>query len=149
MRSDLDATGGAVGRAAGAVRIAPYVTAAVIGDESERAAARRQARAPIAFYVGKMGTFYASMLRRHGFEEDVEAIKRGWETGHASALDAVSDRLLDATAMVGTALEVAAKLADWRARGVDQPLISMPSGSVDEAAGKLQALADALRLNAG
>jgi alkanesulfonate monooxygenase SsuD/methylene tetrahydromethanopterin reductase-like flavin-dependent oxidoreductase (luciferase family) len=149
LRSQLDEVGRAAGREAGSVRIAPYITTAIVEDEAERAQARRQARAPIAFYVGKMGTFYASMLERHGFADDVEAIKRGWTAGQASALDAVSDRLLDATAIVGTATEFATHLADLRFRGVDQPLLSMPSGTVDQAARKLQSLADAVGLRRG
>jgi F420-dependent oxidoreductase-like protein len=143
LRADLDHSGVGAGRPAGSTRIAPYITAQIIVDEAERAAARRQARSPVAFYVGKMGTFYASMLSRHGFNADVEAIKRGWEIGHAAAFEAVSNRLLDATAIIGTPSEIVARLRGLHELGVDEPLIGMPSGTPEQAAAKLEALANA------
>lgn len=141
LRARLDSASGSAGRPAGSVRIAPYITVGVISDDAECQAARRRARGPIAFYVGRMGTFYARMLRRHGFGEEVEAILRGWERGRDGALDAVSDRLLDATAIVGAPPEVVRTLRRWRALGVDEPLISMPPGTPDQAAPVLEALA--------
>lgn len=141
LRAQLDAGSREAGRPVGSVRIAPYITTAVILDESRREVARRQARAPLAFYVGRMGTFYAEMLARHGFPDEVAAIQRGWESGQQAALDAVSDRLLDATAIIGTPAEVVAKLREWRALGMDEPLISMPPGSPDQAGAVLDALA--------
>jgi F420-dependent oxidoreductase-like protein len=146
LRSELDQSAVRTERPAGATRIAPYVVAPIIADEGERASARRHARGPIAFYVGRMGTFYAAMLSRHGFGADVAAIKRGWESGHAAALEAVSDRLLDATALVGTPTEIVDRLTALRRLGVDEPLLGMPSGTVEEAAPKLEALADAAGL---
>src|SRR5579885_1012338 len=141
LRSQLDAASANAGRHAGSAQIAPYITTAIIMDEREREIARRKARQPIAFYVGRMGTFYAEMLSNHGFAEDVAAIKQGWEQGQASALDAVSDRLLDATAIVGTPAEIVARLREWQALGVDEPLISLPPGSPDEVGPRLEALA--------
>ena len=93
-----------------------------------------------------MGTFYGEMLSRHGFSEEVAAIVKGWESGHKSAIAAVSDRLLDATAIIGTPDEVVARLREWQALGMDEPLISMPSGSADQAAARLEALAHAAGL---
>jgi F420-dependent oxidoreductase-like protein len=146
LRADLDYGARKAGRVTGTTGIAPYVTVQIILDEAERAAARRQARGPVAFYVGKMGTFYASMLSRHGFGADVAAIKRGWESGHAAAFVAVSDRLLDATAIVGTPSEIVARLRQLRRLGVDEPLITMPPGTPEQAAPKLAALAEAAGL---
>ena len=146
LRNQLDAGALRAGRPETSTRIAPYITVGVVDSEEGREAARRQARGPIAFYVGRMGTFYADMLARHGFAEEVAAIKRGWESGHASACAAVSDRLLDATAIVGTPTEVVATLRAWRRLGVDEPLISMPDGTADEAAPRLEALARAAGL---
>jgi F420-dependent oxidoreductase-like protein len=141
LRAQLDAASTAAGRTAGSVQIAPYITAAIILDEREREIARRKARQPVAFYVGRMGTFYAEMLAHHGFADEVAAIKKGWEQGQASALDAVSDRMLDATAIVGTPAEMVAQLREWQALGVDEPLISLPPGGPDEAGPRLEALA--------
>jgi alkanesulfonate monooxygenase SsuD/methylene tetrahydromethanopterin reductase-like flavin-dependent oxidoreductase (luciferase family) len=146
LRTDLDRSAVLAGRSTGETRIAPYLVAPVIGDEAERASARRHARGPVAFYIGRMGTFYAAMLSRHGFGAEVEAIRRGWESGHAAALEAVSDRLLDATAIVGTPAEIVARVAELQRLGVDEPLLGMPSGTVEEAAPKLEALAKAAGL---
>lgn len=141
LRARLDRASARVGRPPGSVRIAPYLTAEIILDEAEREAARQRARGPLAFYVGRMGTFYAEMLRRHGFARDVEKISTGWATGRSAAQNAVSDGLLDATALVGTPSEIADRLSELQALGVDEPLLSMPSGPLDAAAPKLEALA--------
>ena len=63
---------------------------------------RMAARGPIAFYVGRMGTYYYEMLERHGFEAEVAKIKEGWAARDPKAAAAgVSDRMLDQTAIVG------------------------------------------------
>ncbi|MEO7001085.1 MAG: LLM class flavin-dependent oxidoreductase [Ktedonobacterales bacterium] len=143
LRAQLDAGSRTADRPAGSVKIAPYIMCEVVLDEGERVAARRRAAGPIAFYVGKMGTFYADMLRNHGFGEDVEAIIKGWERGQGAALAAVSDRLLDATAIIGTADEVVARLRDWRRLGMDEPLLSLPGGTAAQSIPRLEALAHA------
>ena len=112
----------------------------VVADEAQREGARQRAREPIAFYIGRMGRFYAEMLERYGFAEEVAAVRRGREAGPRAAAAAVTDAMLDATAIVGTPEEVRATLDAWAALGVDQPLISMPPGSPDEAALVLEAL---------
>ena len=111
-----------------------------MADEVARAQARDEARGPIAFYAGRMGRFYAEMLERYGFADEVAAIRRGWQEGPEAATAAVSDRMLDATAIVGTVDEVRAKIDAWAALGVDQPLLSMPPGTPDEAGQVLEAL---------
>ena len=146
LRQQLDEGSARADRPAGSVSIAPYLTVEIALDEGERQAARMRAAAPIAFYVGRMGTFYAEMLTRHGFGDDVAAILKGWESGHRSAIAAVSDQLLDATAIVGTPDEVVARLREWQALGMDEPLISMPGGTAEEAAARLEALAHAAGL---
>lgn len=140
LRAALDRGSARAGRAPGSAAIAPYITTQVVLDEASRTRAREAAKAPLAFYVGRMGRFYAEMLARNGYAEDVAAIQRAWQAGAAAASAAVSDALLDATGLVGTPGEVREKLAAWRALGVDQPLISMPGGAVDEAGAVLEAL---------
>ncbi|MDP9374437.1 MAG: LLM class flavin-dependent oxidoreductase [Chloroflexota bacterium] len=138
----LDEGAVAAGRPPGGTAIAPYITTAVVpeGDERAREIARMKAREPIAFYVGRMGRFYAEMLARYGYADEVAAIQRGWQEGPKAAVAAVSDKMLDATAIVGTPSEVRAKLREWAALGVDQPLISLPPGSSDAVAPILDAL---------
>lgn len=141
LRTHLDDGSAKAGRPAGSVSIAPYLTVVIVMDEAERQAARLRAAGPVAFYVGRMGTFYAEMLRNHGFSDDVAAIIKGWESGQKGAIAAVSDELLDATAIIGTPDEVVTRLREWQALGMDEPLISLPDGSPDQVAARLEALA--------
>ena len=140
LRQLLDQGAAAAGRPAGGTAIAPYITTAIIADEAQREAARLKAREPIAFYIGRMGRFYAEMLARYGYAAEVAAVQEGWRTGPDTARERVSDAMLDDTAIVGTTDEVRAKLADWHALGVDEPLISMPPGTPDQAGAVLEAL---------
>jgi len=100
---------------------------------------------PLAFYIGRMGDYYADMLTRHGYGADVEQVQEAWKHKEKNPAEAVSPELLEATAIIGTPREVVAKLDQWAASGVDEPLMGMPLGSVDEVGAKLSALMDALR----
>lgn len=142
----LDEGSAAAGRPAGSVTIAAYITTEVLLDESERAAAIRRASGPIAFYIGRMGTFYADMLASHGFADEVAAVKQGWESGQQGGIAAVSPRLLDATALIGTAEEIAARLREWQALGLQEPLLSLPQSARETVTPRLEALARALGL---
>jgi F420-dependent oxidoreductase-like protein len=100
------------------------------GDE---ASIRAQARAPIAFYVGRMGTFYYEMLTRNGFGEEVEKIRAAWSNRDArGAAEAVSDRMLDQTAVVGPLDRCKEEIDERRALGMDLPLIQMPGRDATE-----------------
>lgn len=145
MRRMLDAGSARAGRAAGSVSIAPYITTEILMDESKRQAARDRARGPIAFYIGRMGVFYAEMLARHGYAADAEDVKRGWEAGPKTAARGVSDALLDATAIIGTPEEIAVQLKAWQQLGVNEPIITMPSGTPEQAGQALEALMQAVQ----
>lgn len=140
LRAQLDAGAARAGRPPGSTRIAAYITAAAIADEGQRAAARDVARDPLAFYVGRMGRFYAEMLARYGYAEEVAAIQAGWRVGPEAARAAVSDRLLDDTAIVGTPAEIRARLAAWHMQGLDEAAISLPPGPLADTAAILRAI---------
>jgi F420-dependent oxidoreductase-like protein len=107
--------------------VAPSIGVYVIGDGDDSEEVRRHARQPIAFYVGRMGVFYYQMLQRMGFEGEVAAIRAAWDRGDpGGAAAAVSDRMLDATAVIGSAEECSEKLAEWHALGGDLPIINLP-----------------------
>ncbi len=148
LRAQLDEGARLAGRPAHSAAIAPYVTSIILdenADENERAAARLLAAGPLAFYIGRMGDYYADMLTRHGYGADVERVQEAWKHKEKNPAEAVSPELLEATAIIGTPREVVAKLDQWAASGVDEPLVGMPAGSVDEVGAKLSALMDALR----
>ncbi len=140
LRALLDEGSAKAGRPPGSVEIASYITTAIITDESQREAARQKARDPIAFYVGRMGRFYAEMLAHQGYPKEVEAIIAAWKNGPEAARAAVTDAMLDDTAIVGTVDEAREKLANWFKLGLDQALISLPAGEPEEARTILSAL---------
>src|SRR6266568_1151859 len=149
LRAQLDEGARLAGRPLHSAAIAPYITSAIVpenANEEQRAAIRFKAAAPLAYYIGKMGVYYAQMLTRNGFGVEVQAVIEGWKQGMKSAIEAVDPQMLDAVSIIGTPKEVVAKLDQWAASGVDEPLLAMPAGSVDEAASELGALKDALDL---
>ena len=148
MRQQLDEGSSLAGRPPHSAAIAPYITTVIVSEnatEEELASARFQAAAPLAYYIGKMGVYYAQMLTRNGFGGEVLAVQEGWKQGMKGGVAAVSPDLLDAVSIVGTPKEMVAKLDTWAEAGVDEPLISMPGGSVDEAGSKLSELMAALK----
>ncbi|HLI90259.1 MAG TPA: LLM class flavin-dependent oxidoreductase [Ktedonobacteraceae bacterium] len=148
LREQLDEGARIAGRPPHSAAIAPYITSVILPEnagEQVRQVAREHAAAPLAYYIGRMGVYYAQMLSRNGFEEDVQAVIAGWQQGMKSAIAAVSQRMLDATSIIGTPREMVARLDQWAAAGVDEPLLSMPEGPVDEAGTQLGALMDALK----
>ena len=120
------------GKARGDITVAPSIVLQ-ISDEGSREAVRAAARGPIAFYVGRMGTYYYEMLTRNGFEQEVAAIRAGWEARDPKAAAAgVSDRMLDQTAIVGSLERCKEELDERRGLGVDLPLINMVGRDASE-----------------
>ena len=65
--------------------------------------ARAASASTLAFYIGRMGTFYAAQLTRLGYgESKVETIKEAWAGGSRAAGEAVPAQLVDATGCVGS-----------------------------------------------
>jgi F420-dependent oxidoreductase-like protein len=121
------------GRAAGRERheltVAPAIGVCVVGDDGREEACRR-ARQPVAWYVGRMGVFYYKMLQRMGFEREVADIRAAWDRRDPEgAAAAVSDRMLEATNVVGDPDECRDKLEEWRASGADLPIINLSVGA--------------------
>ena len=75
---------------------------------------------------------------------EVAADREGWADGHDAAVAGVSDEMVDETALVGTADEIAAKLERWTADGLDQPVLGI-AGDEEKKARTLSALAPLLR----
>ena len=75
---------------------------------------------------------------RNGFEAEVAACRAAWaERDQGKAIAAISDRMLDETAIVGTLDECAEKLAQRYAAGVTMPIINLPVGETPEDTGRM------------
>jgi alkanesulfonate monooxygenase SsuD/methylene tetrahydromethanopterin reductase-like flavin-dependent oxidoreductase (luciferase family) len=113
------------GRDPSAVDVACYIRAAV-GDDA--AAVQRALGQETARYVAL--DFYRQMLEQSGFERETAAIMTALPRGWDAAAAAVSDRLLEAVALLGGGDGWRARLAEYRAAGVTSPVIApVPVGA--------------------
>jgi F420-dependent oxidoreductase-like protein len=148
LRALLDEGAEKAGRLPHSAAITPFITSSILSEnatEQDVLAARMQAATPLAYYISRMGVYYAQALIRHGFGDEVQAVIEAGKQGMKSAIQAVSPQMLDAITVIGTPQQVVAKLDRWAKLGVDEPLLALPSGSVDEAAAHLSALMTALK----
>ena len=104
--------------------VAPMVLTA-IGDDV--AAARDVVRPDMALYVGAYGSrtrnFYADLVRRYGFEAEVDAIQGAALEGRmGDATAAVTDEMVDTLALVGPAAFVRDRLQRYGEAGVTSVL---------------------------
>ena len=115
------------GRDPSAITCAPFTTALPIGHE----AGRRRSREGIAFYVGGMGDYYRELLERFGFREECARITDLYrdKTTRGEAVDAVTDAMVDALCVVGTANECVEELRRRRNYGIDLPILNLPDMS--------------------
>ena len=129
----------AAGREPKAVTVKAPGIVHVTGDVARAKAAHA---GNLAFYVARMGTFYAEQLTRLGFGEEVEAIKRAWTAGGAmAAANAVAPRLLAEINYVGDVNGAVERLKAQEAAGADLHQVEVDDGLDGESFGKtLEAL---------
>ena len=93
-----------------------------IGDT--RAASLAVLRPGVAFYTGFFPR-YNRMMAEHGFVAEAAAIAAAWAKGDREAAErAVSDGMIEATAIVVTPEQCRARLEAYRQSGVDVPIIT-------------------------
>jgi alkanesulfonate monooxygenase SsuD/methylene tetrahydromethanopterin reductase-like flavin-dependent oxidoreductase (luciferase family) len=111
----------AMARAAGRDPSALQVSASapvVVTDHPERA--RTGHAGFLAFYAGRMGTFYAEQLTNFGFGDEVVKIKQAWDARDAkAAAAAVSRRMLDDMCYCGGVEGARERIAAHEAAGAD------------------------------
>lgn len=89
-----------------------------------RGAAFAVLRPGLAFYAGFFPR-YNRMMAEHGFANEAAAIAEAWASGdRAAAEHAVSDALIDATSIAGTPEQCRARIEEYRATGLDLPILS-------------------------
>jgi F420-dependent oxidoreductase-like protein len=104
--------------------VAPMVLTAIDDDV---AAARDVVRPDIALYVGAYGprtrNFYADLVRRYGFEAEVDAIQGAALEGRmGDAAAAVTDEMVDTLTLAGPAALVRDRLQGYSEAGVTSVL---------------------------
>lgn len=89
-----------------------------------RDAAFAELRPGLAFYLGFFPR-YNRMMAEHGFPDEAAAIAEAWQRGDRQAAErTVSDAMIDATSIAGTAEQCRAKIEAYRRSGFDLPIIS-------------------------
>jgi F420-dependent oxidoreductase-like protein len=116
----------------------------VNGSQLEGILASRKGE--LAFSLGGMGTastnFYNDAYSRQGWADVAAAVRDAWQAGdRARAADLVTDDMVLATTLIGTADRVRDRLRTWRDVGVDQVRL-YPAGDTIDA--KLANLAEAV-----
>ncbi len=123
MRAHLVAGAAKAGRSAeaDAMTISSLLPVAVADS---REAAFDRMRPGFAAYTGYFPR-YNRMTADQGFAEEAAAIGKAWARGdREAAAAAVSNELIDATAIAGTAADCRAKIAAYRDSGLDLPILS-------------------------
>lgn len=122
---------------ASSVPIAGYVTCFV---DVDAAAARQTARAVVAF--NSTVSTYRPVLSHHGFDEQADEIRAAWERGDfAGMAAAVSDEMVDAIALAGTAEQVRAQFEARRDQLFEHTLLWSPVGGLDSVRAVIDAFA--------
>lgn len=106
------------GREPGACTVHAYVHVGVCDTERARPTARRD------LFSYAVVPAYARAFERAGFEAEVAAVGRAHAAGdRRAAVDAISDRMVDAIDICGDEATVRSAVAAYRAGGVDVPVI--------------------------
>ena len=120
-RARIAAGAARAGRDAAAIEITSLLPASVSSDRETALAA---ARPGLAFYAGFFPR-YNRLLAESGFPEEAAAVARAWAAGDsAGAARAVTDDMIAATGIAGTAAECRDRLDAYRDAGLDLPIIS-------------------------
>lgn len=94
----------------------------------------------VAFYIGRMGVYYARQLERFGFESEVAAVKTAWKDGSAAALAAVPAAMRTRLGTVGDVEECRERLAAEDAAGADIHRVNVIADDLKSYASTLERL---------
>ena len=140
LRRQLDDAATAAGREAGCVTIAPNTSVHVTDGRNDEAQ-WQAARAPLHFYMNRMGTFYWQMLAREGFEAEVKASRDAWaQRDKAGSIAAISDEMVREIQVVGPIGSVREQLQERSALGAELQMVQMPPGDPASVGAYLESL---------
>jgi alkanesulfonate monooxygenase SsuD/methylene tetrahydromethanopterin reductase-like flavin-dependent oxidoreductase (luciferase family) len=129
-------------RTAADIDLAPATLTAVTepADEARQLCARH-----LAYYVGRMGTFYHELMTSSGFGDEADRIRERWQQGdRQGAATQVSRAMLDALVIAGTRDDCLRAIEARRAAGIEHVVLFPPHGSsIDMVKNTLRALGPA------
>jgi alkanesulfonate monooxygenase SsuD/methylene tetrahydromethanopterin reductase-like flavin-dependent oxidoreductase (luciferase family) len=105
-----------------------------------RARAEAAHAGTVAFYIGRMGVYYARQLERFGFAAEVAGVKEAWKTGSEAALAAVPPAMRARLGTVGDVEECRERLAAEKEAGADIHRINVVADNTQEYARTLERL---------
>jgi coenzyme F420-dependent oxidoreductase len=127
FRRDIETGARRVGRSLEAIDVAPYILSCVSEDVE---AARRLVQAHLAYYIGGMGAFYANLIARYGFEDEVARVRAAWaRRDRQAAANHVSDTMVAHMTICGSPQEGQMQLERYRAASVTLPIVSFAHGA--------------------
>ncbi len=132
------------GRTREDLEISPTLQVAIDGDLD---AARSVVKAGLLLYLGGMGSrktnFYVDLTHRFGFGEVADEVQSLYLDGkREDAYNAIPDELVNATSLVGSEEEVAARIERLAAAGVDRLICSPVHMDKDQRMHTIDRLAD-------
>jgi alkanesulfonate monooxygenase SsuD/methylene tetrahydromethanopterin reductase-like flavin-dependent oxidoreductase (luciferase family) len=93
--------------------------AAVVATGEARTRAEMAQAGTTAFYIGRMGVYYARQLERFGFGAEVAAVKEAWSKGSAAAAAAVPPAMRERLGTVGDIAACRERITAEAAAGAD------------------------------
>ena len=105
---------------------------AVVATGEARTRAEMAQAGTTAFYIGRMGVYYARQLERFGFNAEVAAVKEAWSQGSAAAAAAVPPAMRERMGTVGDVEACRDRIAAEAAAGADIHRVHIATDDVKE-----------------
>ncbi len=106
--------------------------AVVVATGEARARAEMVQAGTTAFYISRMGVYYARQLERFGFGAEVAAVKDAWSQGSAAAAAAVPRAMRERLGTVGDVAACRDRLAAEAAAGADIHRVHVATDDIKE-----------------
>jgi alkanesulfonate monooxygenase SsuD/methylene tetrahydromethanopterin reductase-like flavin-dependent oxidoreductase (luciferase family) len=111
-----------------------------VATGAARARAEMAVAGTTAFYIGRMGVYYARQLERLGFTDEVALVKEAWKNGAAAAAAAVPEAMRKRLGCVGDVGECRERLAAEAEAGVTVHRVNVATDDDREFGKALEAL---------
>ncbi len=130
LKEDIGLAAANAGRDISDVTVAPYIMCYAASDPVDLAQGERLLRDHMVYYIGGMGSYYFDSFSRAGFTSEAQAIREAWKSGDRErAAAAVTDRMLESVAVLGTPEQCRGQLSQFRQAGADLPIVTFPHGT--------------------